>query len=289
MSEVVELLKEAQEELTKVDKKLMVKEGGIHEKLKFKTRKLKKDKEKLLDTYKLQMSNSERKVEAEKAAIKSKLTAIEKKAEADAMAHSLRIEILEKRLEEIATNHSSLLETLYYPLLNNLYETDEECKTEDINLPVAFHELSAQKASLEGRIKMLKELLASEKDASEAQLEEAHKKAMERDYASDLAKAKAKADVKLGLCSSWYARQKRIIHSQEGLPPKADYFWTREAQACMDEFEFKHHGDLYEQTKARRQHITEERQLQREAEDKQALRKEEAHRTKELEKAKVKS
>lgn len=289
-----DLIYEYEAKLRKVNEKLAVKESGVKAKLKFQSKKLRKGKEKALETYNEQMRGSERKAEAEKAALQTKLAAVQKAAEADAKAYRDRMDTLENRIMQVDKEFNKLVITHYHPCINRLYESEDELSADDISLPLSYHELAGQKAELESNIQRLKQTLQDEADKEEAKLkakfEESkmveHKPKKVIKMKKTVAEPEEQKDEEEVTESEEFKefkrreadeRHKKHIAKEETyardlsieMPCKSDPFWTVEARANLDSLEMKHIPDRYAYVYMKRQDKIEMLQAERERKEKE--------------------
>jgi hypothetical protein len=150
--ELRDLLNDKKKRLSVVITRLSLEQGGIREKLKFKSRLLKKGKEKQLDHFKEEMAGVEKRFERERDLIKCKIKA------------------LEDKLETLENNHSSLLKSYYHPKISSLYESEEEVSEEDISLPHSYHKLKAERDALEVSIASLTATIKGAEEREEEEL-----------------------------------------------------------------------------------------------------------------------
>jgi len=267
-----DLVKSKQERLDVVSKKLSLERGGINEKLKFKNKVLKKGKEKRLENLKLELEGVEQRFQREKEQLQNKIKAYEDK-----------LEVIEK-------THSNRIQTYYNPLMNSLYESDEEVSEEDISLPLAYHKLKAESDELTLSITRLTQTIkaAEEKELNDMRASYAAKIAQPEVKPKKVIKLAKKAvtpllddeQIRLKLGDEWLMKRKRIIHGKEALPPKDDPYW---AEATIYHLE----GYTFENVSQARQHQIEERQREQEIEDAERRQQEEQWQIRKLERAKM--
>ena len=316
MDEVEQLLNEKKAELAKVVAKLALKEGGIREKLKFKNRLLRKGRDKALANITTQVKLSESKAEREKAAIQAKIAALEAKMTAiDETFESL----LEKHYHPLM---SSLYESegemepedLSLPTSYHELNAQRTCLEASVKMFQELVEKNRREAEEAMRLKYEAKLRAQEaqvlREQEALRAQEAPKEPKVKRVLKVAKKAlvsqvtqepqvsqeapqvsiefqKFQIEENCRMAQEWRQRQKRIINGKEGLPEASDPFWTTEAKVWMYPAEYKGYGDIYENTKGWREDARLQRQLQREQEEKEALREEEELRARKLERAKM--
>jgi hypothetical protein len=207
--ELRDLLNDKKKRLSVVSTRLSLEQGGIKEKLKFKSRLLKKGKEKQLDHFKEEMAGVDKRFERERDLIKCKIKA------------------LEDKLETLENNHSSLLKSYYHPKISSLYESEEEVSEEDISLPHSYHKLKAERDALEISIASLTATIKGAEEREDEELKVMNlclNKPVKRSIrvakkASDIEEIKAEKRI------AWQTRLTNIRMKREAFVPITDDFW----------------------------------------------------------------
>jgi hypothetical protein len=205
--ELRDLLNDKKKRLSVVITRLSLEQGGIREKLKFKSRLLKKGKEKQLDHFKEEMTSVDKRFERERDLIKCKIKA------------------LEEKLETLENNHSSLLKSYYHPKISALYESEEEVSEEDISLPHSYHKLKAERDALEVSIASL---TATIKGAEEREDEELKVAMVGKPVKRSIKVAKKASDIeefRIQARDAWHTRLRNIRIKGEPFVPFTDDFW----------------------------------------------------------------
>jgi len=267
MDDIRELRKDALTQLHKVKEQLYIKDGGIKQKLRVKSKQLKKGKEKTLNGYKLILKQSETKANNDIIELQNKIAALETK-----------IDAIRNRAEGIATDFNTKI--------LDLYESEDELTEEDLTLPISYHEKMALKESLERRVANFDLILNKEEADRKAKLlaefqahkakEEAARKALEPKPEPLPMKPKKVIKLKkepeaLDLeafaqkriaerYTEWSERERRIIKCMEPVPSPSDPFWqdykevhTPNELAILDGY-----GSLLDRLTMKRQHILDE-------------------------------
>jgi hypothetical protein len=210
--ELRDLLNDKKKRLSVVANRLSLEQGGIKEKLKFKSRLLKKGKEKQLEHFKEEMTSVDKRFERERDLLKCKIKA------------------LEEKLETLENNHNSLLKSYYHPKISALYESEEEVSEEDISLPHSYHKLKAEKEGLEISIASL---TATIKGAEEREDEELKVAMVGKPVKRSIKVAKKAVDIeeyKKEREDAWNKRLRNIRMKGEPFVPFTDDFWVEGAK-----------------------------------------------------------
>jgi hypothetical protein len=323
--EIRELLKEKQKRLAKVTSRLSLEQGGIKEKLNFKTRQLRKGKEGQLVNLKTELKGVEIKYDREEVALKQKLKnnearlqweldALEKQKEIIQKKYQSLDQVIEEKLEKLSERHTDLLHNYYHPRMNSLYESDEEVSEEDISLPLAYHKLKAEKEQLELSVASLTKTLKSAEENEEKQLMAAYEEKVKKERDA-LVKPKPqviqlKRTIKIAkkadavaptpqelqafrndLETEWFQRKNRMRKCLEPLACKDDPFWLEgEKYLTPGEMQiFKESGGLFETVRQQMQCGIEDRQRAKELEEARLQQEAEDYRQRVLEREKEKN
>lgn len=312
LSELRDLLKEKQKRLDVVSKKLSIEQGGIQERLKFKSRKLKKGKGDRLEFLKSELNGVKLNYEIEQKDLKSSITAYKDMLEAR-MKEELRVKTeafeakVNLKIEKSTQSYNHKIEHYYHPQMNDLYETEDVVSEEDISLPLAYHKLVNEHKELISGIALLTKAYkgAEEKNIIEMRAAYAAKMAPEPKKKIKLAKKAEQIvlpevepqpqveptteQLRDFMDDEWRKKQCDMVRGRTPLLGPEDPFWKQplEFMGPREIGIWMAKGGFHQSTQSSFQDDLEDKERVKEINSVSLRHQEEAYRAKEIERAKI--